>query len=111
MRIPTLFICSSSAYIRVELDMETPRLLECFALSRQKNGQPRPFRLMRPFRQIRCYPETVPRQRQCTYGSGQEFIQTLGAALLVFSLRFQSYFYRLKTLLLTLLPVQIWISY
>ncbi|XP_035996424.1 segment polarity protein dishevelled homolog DVL-1 isoform X2 [Fundulus heteroclitus] len=64
VRIPTAFLCSSSAYVGAELAMETPALLECFACSRPKHGRPRPFRLMRPFRQIRCYPETAPHQRQ-----------------------------------------------
>lgn len=51
--------------------MESPALLECFACSRRTCWRPRPFRLMRPFQQIRCHPETAPPHLQCTYGDVQ----------------------------------------
>lgn len=52
---------------RVELDMGTTTLLECFAGSRRQRWPPRPLRLMRSFQPIRCYPETSPPQWQCMY--------------------------------------------
>ncbi|PWA31807.1 hypothetical protein CCH79_00006571 [Gambusia affinis] len=61
---PEPFMCSSSAFVRAELAMETPAWLECFTRSRRKHGRPRLFRLLTPFRQVRCYPETTPPQRQ-----------------------------------------------
>ncbi|XP_054901890.1 segment polarity protein dishevelled homolog DVL-1-like isoform X4 [Poeciliopsis prolifica] len=57
-------MCSSSAFVRAERAMETPAWLECFTRSRRKHGRPRLFRLLTPFRQVRCYPETAPPQRQ-----------------------------------------------
>lgn len=84
---PDPFMCSNSAFVRAELAMETPAWLECFTRSRQKHGRPRLFRLLTPFRQVRCYPEKAPPQRQCTYRLGQEFLQTLGAALPVSALK------------------------